>query len=209
MPPLPIRIAIVTDNVVVSEGFVSVLAFHLADLEVDVELVPAGREESAEVVLYDVSGLHNADGGDLRQLAKRPDAVVVALQLDARPDLTARALELGAVGFVSMSAGAEEIVRVLKEAVAGTLGHDGTHTAGDLELGDLAGLTDRETAVLQLVALGRSNAEIAAELYVTINTVKTYIRLAYRKIGVRTRAQAVGWALQRGFQPPLAPDPDD
>jgi DNA-binding NarL/FixJ family response regulator len=56
-----------------------------------------------------------------------------------------------------------------------------------------AALTPREREVLTLVAEGLSNQEIATRLYVTGNTLKSYIRSAYRKVGVRTRAQAVRW----------------
>jgi DNA-binding CsgD family transcriptional regulator len=54
-------------------------------------------------------------------------------------------------------------------------------------------LTPREREVLTLVAEGLSNQEIAERLFVTSNTLKSYIRSAYRKVGVRTRAQAVRW----------------
>ncbi len=57
------------------------------------------------------------------------------------------------------------------------------------------GLTRREAQVLDLIGAGLSNQDIAGALFVTVNTVKSYIRTAYRKIGVATRAQAVRWAL--------------
>ncbi len=57
------------------------------------------------------------------------------------------------------------------------------------------GLTRREAQVLDLIGQGLSNQDIAAAMFVTVNTVKSYIRTAYRKIGVTTRAQAVRWAL--------------
>jgi DNA-binding NarL/FixJ family response regulator len=59
--------------------------------------------------------------------------------------------------------------------------------------GPEAALTRRECDVLSLVAEGLSNQEIAERLFVTGNTLKSYIRSAYRKVGVRTRAQAVRW----------------
>ena len=65
-----------------------------------------------------------------------------------------------------------------------------------------AGLSRRESDVLALIAQGRSNQEIADECFLSINSVKTYIRSAYRKIGVSHRAQAVVWALRHGFAPP-------
>ena len=55
---------------------------------------------------------------------------------------------------------------------------------------------------LRLVVLGLSNQEIAGELYVSVNSVKTYIRSAYRKIGVTTRPQVVSWCVRHGFPPP-------
>jgi DNA-binding NarL/FixJ family response regulator len=66
-------------------------------------------------------------------------------------------------------------------------------------------LTQRELDVLRLVARGFSNREIATVLALSPNTVKTYIRLAYRRIGVESRSQAVLWAVGRG----LHEDPDD
>jgi DNA-binding CsgD family transcriptional regulator len=55
--------------------------------------------------------------------------------------------------------------------------------------------------MLTFIARGLSNQEIAERAYLSINTVKTYIRTAYRKVGVDSRSQAVGWALQNGFEP--------
>ena len=56
--------------------------------------------------------------------------------------------------------------------------------------------------MLRLVVLGHSNIAIASELHLSINSIKTYIRSAYRKIGVTTRAQVVVWCLSHGFPPP-------
>ncbi len=65
-----------------------------------------------------------------------------------------------------------------------------------------AHLSNREVSVLELVSRGMTNQDIAAQLYVSINTVKTYIRSAYRKIGVTRRAQAVLWAVHHDLGPP-------
>jgi DNA-binding NarL/FixJ family response regulator len=74
---------------------------------------------------------------------------------------------------------------------------------GDCQSGvEDAGLTSRELEVLTLIATGQSNAEIAADLFVSLNTVKTYIRTAYRKIGVQRRAQCVRWAMHHGLGTP-------
>jgi DNA-binding CsgD family transcriptional regulator len=63
-------------------------------------------------------------------------------------------------------------------------------------------LSPREVEVLSLVTQGMSNQEIADRLFLTINTLKSHIRQAYKKIGVSSRAQAVAWCMQHGFAPP-------
>jgi DNA-binding CsgD family transcriptional regulator len=63
------------------------------------------------------------------------------------------------------------------------------------------GLTARESEVLALITQGLSNQEIAERTYLSINSVKTYIRTGYRKIGVGRRSQAVAWGMRHGFEP--------
>jgi DNA-binding NarL/FixJ family response regulator len=60
-------------------------------------------------------------------------------------------------------------------------------------------LSQRETEVLDLICRGMSNNEIADQLFVSVNSVKTYVRQVYQKIGVSRRAQAVAWGLAHGF----------
>jgi DNA-binding CsgD family transcriptional regulator len=62
-------------------------------------------------------------------------------------------------------------------------------------------LAPREEEVVSLVAAGLTNHDIAARMFVTDTTLKSYIRSAYRKMGVRTRSQAVGWAFSHGLVP--------
>lgn len=61
------------------------------------------------------------------------------------------------------------------------------------------GLSSREAEVLGLITQGMSNSEIAEVMYLSPNSVKSYIRAAYRKIGVTRRAQAVAWGMRRGL----------
>ena len=66
-------------------------------------------------------------------------------------------------------------------------------------------LSTRETEIVALIVRGLSNQEIAEAAYLSINSVKTYIRTAYRKMGVKTRPQAVLWLLRNGFDPEARP----
>lgn len=65
--------------------------------------------------------------------------------------------------------------------------------------GEREGLTPRESQVVSLIVAGRTNQQIAEECHVTLNTVKTYIRTAYQKMGVYSRTQAVVWCLAHGL----------
>ena len=73
--------------------------------------------------------------------------------------------------------------------------------------GEREDLTPRESQVVSLIVAGRTNQQIAEECHVTLNTVKTYIRTAYQKMGVFSRTQAVVWCLGHGLElPELAED---
>lgn len=64
-----------------------------------------------------------------------------------------------------------------------------------------ADLTGREQDVIRMITHGLTNQEIAAELYLSINSVKTYVRSAYRKIGASHRSHAVIWGVRNGYLP--------
>lgn len=82
------------------------------------------------------------------------------------------------------------------------LGAAGTVTAvsGDWP-GREEGLTQREAEVLALIVQGLSNADIAVRAHLSPNSVKTYIRSCYRRIGASSRTQAVLWGIDHGFRP--------
>jgi DNA-binding NarL/FixJ family response regulator len=190
MPAQPTRVGIVSHQEVLGKGLFAMLAEHPQRAEI----TDVG---AADVILYDVLGVHRTQGEDLQQLAHESAAVILAVSRDLRPDLRARALAAGAHGWISMSVRSEELVAAVEAAAAG----------GDLpgpgdRLGQSVGLTPREVEVLALITQGMSNQEIADRLYLSINSVKTYIRSAYGKIGASSRARAIAWGLVHGFAPP-------
>src|SRR5439155_14376345 len=115
----------------------------------------------------------------------------------------------GARGYLTKDAGAEEVARAVRRVADGQadLEPDVQRRLLDLlpspspvrEGPPPDGLTEREVAVLRLVATGLSNADIAAELYVSEATVKTHINHLFAKTGVRDRAQAVAYAYRHGL----------
>lgn len=202
----PIAAAIVSAHEIVHTGLVGMFASRPGAIEV-VPFDPGAPDRQPDVILYDVFGLHDGDGDDLDGYVKDTDCAVVALARDLRPDLAARAVAKGVDACVSMTVEIDEILDVIRSAVAGEGQPDASGPGAEsgapyAVLGEEVGLTPRETEILRLLTLGLSNQQIADECFLSINSVKSYIRSAYRRIEVTSRSQAVVWCLQHGFEPP-------
>ena len=202
----PTKVLVTSEHEVVCSGLTTLLDAH-PDFATLVGSVDILLLEGADVVLYDVQGLLDTDGSELDRLVKENDVAVLAVTRDLRPELADRALEKGVDGCVSLDVGSEELVAAVKAAAWGDLHGDGSPGAVDFTVNpghspDLPHLAPREAEVLALITEGLSNAEIAQRLYLSINSVKTYIRGAYRRIDVQTRSQAVVWSMQHGLGRP-------
>jgi len=125
------------------------------------------------------------------------------------------ALRIGASGFVLKDAPSDRLLDAVRVAAAGDallapsvtrrLIEQFAHAArpaGGIDVDGLSELTARELEVLQLVARGLSNSEIAAELVLTENTVKTHVSRVLTKLGLRDRVQAVVLAYESGLVAP-------
>lgn len=203
----PIRVAIVNDYEIVVAGVAAMLAPHQDRVEV-VELdsgLPVVSD--VDVILYDTFGQVQGDAVDLEDLVRGSTVPVVIFSWNLQPDLVQRAIDHGASGYVSKGLSAGEIVDAIEAVYRGeTVAPPPTVETLERELsgewpGREVGLTAREAEVLALITQGLSNQEIAQQTYLSINSVKTYIRTAYRKIEVTRRAQAVAWGMTHGFAP--------
>ena len=203
----PLRIAIVNDYEMVVAGVAAMLAphaEHVAVVELDSRLPVLS---DVDVILYDTFGQVQGDGVDLAELVDGGDARVVIFSWNTQPDLVQRALAKGAAGYLSKAMTGAEIVAALQAIEAGEqvipdfVDTDGRSAERRVARPRAPGLTAREAEVLALITQGLSNQEIAERTYLSINSVKTYIRTAYRKIGVTRRAQAVVWGMKHGFEP--------
>jgi NarL family two-component system response regulator LiaR len=207
MATAPIRVAIVNDYEIVVAGVAAMLAPHHERVVV-VELdsgVPVISE--VDVIFYDTFGQVQGDAVDLEDLVHGNGARVAIFSWNLQPDLVTRAIERGASGYLSKGMGAAEVVDAIEAIYRGeTVVPPPSATTVDRGAsgewpGREFGLTAREAEVLALITQGLSNQEIATQTYLSINSVKTYIRTAYRKIDVTRRAQAVAWGMRHGFAP--------
>ena len=204
----PVRVALMNDYEVVVAGLQRMLAPY-ADrvrvVELD-SLLPV--HSPVDVLLYDAFGRERV-AGPVEQSITDTDAKVVIYTWHLAPELVEQALAKGAVGCLSKTLDAPDLVAALEKVHAGSIVVSDTPPDlarraeirdGDWPGRDL-GLSARESEVLALIAQGLSNQEIAERAFLSINSVKTYIRSAYRKIGVERRTQAVLWATRNGFVP--------
>jgi NarL family two-component system response regulator LiaR len=201
----PLRLAIVDDYAVVVAGVASFLSAER------IEVVETGATtpviSDVDIVLYDTFGQIQGRGIDLQDFVRSGGgAKVVIYSWNLKPELIEEALAGGASGYLSKVLTGPAIVQALERINNGEI----VVLAGDFESsvegagdwpGREAGLSPREAEVLALITQGLSNKEIADRVYLSINSIKTYIRSAYRKIDVTTRTQAAIWGLEHGFKP--------
>lgn len=204
-----IRLAIVNDYEVVVRGLHSMLRHYQDDFAI-VEL-NANTEvrEPVDIALFDVFAQSSGDGEDVHDLLANPTVRhVVVYAWTVTPAMARRAMDHGVAGYVSKTLPALELVQALKAVHAGgrVVSGDGNKRSvigGDWP-GREEGLTAREAEVIALISQGLSNSEIADHSSLSINSVKSYIRSAYRKIGVTSRTNAVLWGVEHGFHPDRA-----
>jgi DNA-binding CsgD family transcriptional regulator len=196
--PDPIRVGILTTQEVVAVGLRTILENAPGPCHITSH-VPSGVEP--DVVLYDLIKLVVEDGSDLEYWLTESSSTVIAIDRTLRPELGIRAREKGVEWSITLGITAAELVTVIADAINGQL--DDSPVAQEWEAADYpgkdVGLTRRESEILGLIVQGRSNQQTADGLFLSINSVKSYIRSTYRKIGVSTRSQAVAWGIQHGF----------
>jgi DNA-binding NarL/FixJ family response regulator len=217
-----VRVLIVDDDDLMRAGLRGVLASDEA-----IELVGEandGREATyrvrllrPDVVLMDVR-MPDLDGiSATRELtAAFPDVKVVILTTFEQDDYIFGALSAGASGFLLKRTRPEELIAAIHTIASGDsllspsvtsrvvermAGQPPPDAAADPRLEEL---TPRETQVLELVARGHSNAEIAAGLFIEESTVKTHVKRVLAKLNVRDRVQAVIFAYESGLTRPGA-----
>ena len=214
---MTIAVLVVDDDELVRIGLRAIIDAE-ADLEVvgeaadGAEVAPLVARTRPDVVLMDVR-MPAVDGiqatRHLLATASEPPRVLVITTFE-NDDYVYEALRVGASGFLLKRARPAEVVEAIRVVARGesllfpaalrrlVAGRGGG--AGD-RLRD-AGLTEREADVLRRLAAGRSNSEIAAELVVSVETVKTHVGNVLAKLGARDRTQAVIAAYESGFITP-------
>jgi DNA-binding NarL/FixJ family response regulator len=214
------KILLVDDQPLVRAGFRMILEaeedFRVVGEAADGrEAVALTRQLQPGVVLMDIQ-MPNLDGLEAtRQIAQdaKIDSRVVILTTFERDDYIFEALRAGASGFLLKNASPEELVRAVRVVAAGeallapsitkrVIEEYAQHAAPRKDEIATAELTERELEVLRLLATGKSNAELAAHLFLGEGTVKTHVSNLLGKLGLRDRVQAVVFAYEHGLVEP-------
>ncbi len=213
-----ISILLADDQELVRTGLRMILSAE-DDLEVvgeaadGLQAIERAADLQPDVVLMDIR-MPQLDGiGATRRItASQPGVRVVMLTTFDRSQLVYDSLVAGASGFLLKDAPSDQLISGVRAIARGEELLAPTITRRLIEEFTRAGrakppqgfneVTERELEVLTLVARGRSNAEIAAELFVSIQTVKTHVARVLAKLGLRDRVQAVVLAYEHGLVRP-------
>lgn len=207
----PITVAILNDYQLVVNG----LRRMLLPFSDRVRVVELGTRRTdvrhdVDIALFDSFGRDQEMLASIKSLLADESVSKVALYTwTFEPDFLSRALQAGASGVLSKTLTAGALVAALEQIHSGqrvisprpTTVRDVTpESNSDGEWpGRGAGLTQREAEMIAMITRGHTNAEIASTTYLSPNSVKSYIRSAYRKMGVERRAQAVAWGIEHGM----------
>lgn len=205
-PAVPqIRILIVDDHPVLREGVAAMLEDE-ADFAIvgeasnGIEAIERARAARPDVILMDLqmAGMNGFEA--IRAIRKEnPDARILVLTTYSGDVQAVRALKAGAIGYMLKSSIRRDLLQAIRNVHQGKRHIDqaianeiAVHVASDM-------LTERETAVLHLVAQGKPNKAIAWDLGLSQETVKAHLRSIFAKLDVSDRTHAVTVAIRRGI----------
>jgi DNA-binding NarL/FixJ family response regulator len=180
-------------------GLAAMLARYPEQVQVVDITTDTQMTHEPDIILFDTFGRLPENDTKLHQVIAQNAAKVVVYSWDEYPEEVAR--RQGAAGYLHKSLNAGKLV----SAIIHLHGDERSQpVADDAEPhvtwpGQAIGLSEREAEMLTFIVRGLTNEEIASRSYLSINTVKTYIRTAYRKIDVSSRSQAVAWCFRNGF----------
>lgn len=210
-----IRVLVVDDQDIIRDGLVTVLGL-LPDIEVVGEAADGGvavrlaRATRPDVILMDLR-MPGVDGIAATEhiLAESPQTCVLVLTTYSDDESVLAALRAGARGYLTKDASRAEVAAALRSVsrgqttfsadVGARIVESVTHPQAREEARDDSALalaarfpllTSRESEVLELMVRGRTNSEIARELFVSVATVKTHINAIFSKLGVASRTEA-------------------
>ena len=203
MRPLNLNILVVDDHALMREAVCAILGDAegidvAGEAETGAQALQRVAELDPDVVLLDLR-LPDVDGLACLETLRRlhPKTAVVIFSGADDPELIRAALARGAAAYVLKRINPIDLASAIRQAM-----EPSAFTRSSLGVDEGAprgGLSEKELAVLEQLALGRSNREIAQELWISDQTVKFHLRNVYRKLGASTRTEAIRIAHDRAL----------
>jgi DNA-binding NarL/FixJ family response regulator len=211
---MTLRILIADDHKLFRQGLISLMKTRedlveiVGQAETGKEAIEMSQQLKPDLVLLDI---YMPDGNGLdaaREIRKKvPDTAIVLLTSSELDEHLREAVKIGVQGYLLKDLDAGELFSLLNGIERGEAALTRSMATRLLKNGGKSGitkagrekLTDRETEVLRNVALGESNIQIAKNLHITVNTVKTHLKNILAKLQVENRTQATAYAIRTGI----------
>ena len=207
---LPIKVMLVDDHMMVRDGLRTFLSLQddvkiVAEARDGQEAIDLCKQMQPDVILMDII-MPGIDGPTATQqiLADVPDVKVIALTSFVEPELVQRALQSGAISYLLKDVRPDRLAQAIRDACQGKGIIDAPAAQALVQANQQTtppedDLTARETEVLQYLAEGKENKEIAQALNISLGTVRFHTSNIYMKLGVSNRTEATRLALKRGL----------
>ncbi len=207
----PIRLVVIDDHALFRSGLISLLNempefLVVGEASDGQEAVNIARREKPDVILLDVNMPVIGGVETVRELRRSEPCKILMLTISKSDEDLFGAIEAGADGYLLKNASPEELCKAIKYVHEGfsVLSPDVTRQVlravnAEQNRTPDCGLSSREMEVLDCLALGKTTAQIAGQLFISDNTVKTHVRHILEKLEASNRAEAVSKAMQMGL----------
>jgi DNA-binding NarL/FixJ family response regulator len=206
MPKNKISVLLVDDHSLVRRGFRRMLEDEndilvAGEASSGAEAVDLARKLKPQVILMDCA-LQGESGINVTRtiMGSLPETAVLMLSMHSEETLVRQSFEAGARGYILKNASDLDLAAAIRRVLEGDIVLDAQlKRAENLKGERTAGLTARELEVLQLIAMGKSNKEIASELDVSVNTVAVHRANIMNALGLHKTAELVVYAIRNGL----------